>query len=168
MRVAIGQLNTTVGDLAGNRRLVEEAAAWSGGVLRGVGGDGLPMAYPGGIDVVYDTVSKKDSLEVSVRLLRARGTLVKAGVHGSTSWEWTPLYFKEISWVGSNAFGFEEVDGQRKHGIEHFLDLVAAGRIDLSPTLTHTFALDEWRQAFGALADQAESGAMKVAIDQRG
>jgi NAD+ synthetase len=27
MRVAIGQLNTTVGDLAGNRRLVEEAAA---------------------------------------------------------------------------------------------------------------------------------------------
>ena len=148
--------------------LVEEAAAWSGGVLRGVGGDGLPMAYPGGIDVVYDTVSKKDSLEVSVRLLRARGTLVKAGVHGSTSWEWTPLYFKEISWVGSNAFGFEEVDGQRKHGIEHFLDLAAAGRIDLSPTLTHTFALDEWRQAFGALADQAESGAMKVAIDQRG
>ena len=26
--------------------------------------------------------------------------------------------------VGSNAFGFEEVDGVRKHGIEHYLDLV--------------------------------------------
>jgi threonine dehydrogenase-like Zn-dependent dehydrogenase len=148
--------------------LVEDAAKWSGGVLRGQGKDGLPMAYPGGIDVVYDTVSKKDSLEVAVRLLRARGTLVKAGVHGSTSWEWTPLYFKEISWVGSNAFGFEEVEGERKHGIEHFLDLVSAGRVDLSSTLSHTFPLDGWRDAFSTLADQAESGAMKVAIDQRG
>jgi threonine dehydrogenase-like Zn-dependent dehydrogenase len=147
--------------------LIEAAAAWSGGVLRGVGGDGLPMAYPGGIDVVYDTVSKKDSLEVSVRLLRARGTLVKAGVHGTTNWEWTPLYFKEISWVGSNAFGVEEIAGERKHGIEHFLDLAVAGRADLSATLTHRFPLEQWRPAFAALADQGATGAMKVAIDQR-
>ena len=49
---------------------------------------------------------------------KARGTLVKAGVHGPTWWEDTPLYFKEISMVGSNAFGFEEVDGVRKHGID--------------------------------------------------
>src|SRR5207302_2689126 len=34
------------------RALIEEAAAWSGGVL--CGSEGLPMAYPGGIDVVYD------------------------------------------------------------------------------------------------------------------
>ena len=61
----------------------------------------------------------------ALRVLKARGTLVKAGVHGPTGWEDTPLYFKEISMVGSNAFGFEEVDGVRKHGIEHYLDLVA-------------------------------------------
>ena len=50
--------------------------------------------------------------------LKARGTHVKAGVHGPTFWEDTPLYFKEINFVGSNAFGFEEVDGVRKHGID--------------------------------------------------
>src|SRR5207248_581578 len=33
--------------------VIEEAAAWSGGVLQPA--DGLPMAYPGAIDVVYDT-----------------------------------------------------------------------------------------------------------------
>ena len=55
------------------------------------------MAYPGGIDVVYDTVSHRDTLEVVCRLLKARGTIVKSGVHGPTPWEWTPLYFKEIS-----------------------------------------------------------------------
>ena len=126
------------------------------------------MAFPGGIDVVYDTVSKKESLEVSVRLLKAHGTLVKAGVHGPTSWEWTPLYFKEISWVGSNVFGIEEVEGVRRHGIAHYLDLVCSGRIDLSGMLTHTFELDAWRDAFTALATQGESGAIKVAFDQRG
>ncbi len=147
------------------RELIEEVAAWSGGVLHG--DHQLPMAFPGGVDIVYDTISRKDSLEASVRVLKARGTLVKMGVHGPTEWEWTPLYFKEISWVGSNAFGIEEVDGVRKHGIEHYLDLVSAGRIDLGPMLTHRFALDDWRGAFDALADQERSGAIKVAFDQR-
>jgi threonine dehydrogenase-like Zn-dependent dehydrogenase len=147
------------------KQLIEEAAEWSGGVLRG--NHELPMAYPGGIDVVYDTVSKKESLEASVCVLKARGTLVKAGVHGATKWEWMPLYFKEISWAGSNAFGFEEIDGVRKHGIAHYLDLADAGRVDLRNMLTHTFALDDWRDAFGALATQDTSGAIKVAFDQR-
>lgn len=145
--------------------VIEEAAAWSGGVL--VPSDGLPMAYPGGVDVVYDTVGKRETFEVSARVLRARGTLVKAGVHGPTFWEDTPLYFKELCFVGSNAFGFEEVEGVRKHGIDHYLDLVQAGRVDLAAMLTHTFALDDWRAAFGALATQEASGAIKVAFDQR-
>jgi threonine dehydrogenase-like Zn-dependent dehydrogenase len=145
--------------------VIEEAAAWSGGVLRD--SDGLPMAYPGGIDVVYDTVGKQETFEVGTRVLRARGTLVKAGVHGPTWWEDTPLYFKEISLVGSNAFGFEEVDGVRKHGIEHYLELTATGRVDLTGMLTHTYALEEWRDAFTALATQDTTGAIKVAFDFR-
>jgi threonine dehydrogenase-like Zn-dependent dehydrogenase len=146
-------------------QVIEEAAAWSGGVLQD--SDGLPMAYPGGVDVVYDTIGKQETFEVSVRVLAARGTLVKAGVHGPTFWEDTPLYFKEISFVGSNAFGFEEVDGERRHGIEHYLDLVAGGRVDLTGMLTHTFRLDDWRDAFTALATQDTSNAIKVAFDFR-
>ena len=125
------------------------------------------MAYPGAIDVVYDTVGKKETFEVGARVLKARGTLVKAGVHGPTQWEDTPLYFKELSMVGSNAFGFEEIDGVRRHGIEHYLDLVADGRIDLTGMLTHTFDLDDWRDAFTALATQDTSGAIKTAFDFR-
>lgn len=69
------------------------------------------------------------------------GTLVKSGVHAPGRWEWSPLYFKEISWVGSNAFGIEEVDGVRKHGIEHYLDLVADDRIDLTGMVTQRHCL---------------------------
>ena len=127
--------------------------------------DGLPMCHPGGVDVAYDTIGKPETFEVEVRVLKARGTLVKAGVSSFGRWEWSPLYFKEISWVGSNAFGVEEVDGVRRHGIAHYLDLAAGGRVDLSGMLTHTFGLSAWRDAFAALADQETSGAIKVAID---
>jgi len=149
-------------------QLLEEAAAWSGGVLQRLGeSQGLPMAHPGGFDVVYDTVGTAQTAEIGVRLLRARGTMVKSGVHAPERWEWSPLYFKEISWVGSNAFGVEEVDGVRAHGIEHYLRLAAEGRVDLTGMLTHTFRLEQWREAFGVLADQEQSGAIKVAFDFR-
>ena len=147
--------------------VVEKLAAWSGGVLRAPM-QGLPMAHPGGIDVVYDTVGKPETFEVGVRLLKARGTLVKSGVHAPGRWEWSPLYFKEIMWVGSNAFGIEEVDGRRQHGIAHYLDLVQQGRVDIASMLTHTFPLEQWRDAFSTIARQGETGAIKVAFDQRG
>ncbi len=149
-------------------QLIEEAAAWSGGVLqRHEGSTGLPMAHPGGFDVVYDTVGTAQTAEIGVRLLKARGTMVKSGVHAPERWEWSPLYFKEISWVGSNAFGVEEVDGIRMHGIAHYLRLVDEGRVDLTGMLTHIFRIEQWRQAFTLLATQEQSGAIKVAFDFR-
>jgi threonine dehydrogenase-like Zn-dependent dehydrogenase len=146
--------------------IIEELARWSGGKLV-AGTTGLPMCHPGGIDVVYDTVGKPETLEVGVRLLKARGTLVKSGFHAPGRWEWSPLYFKELSWVGSNAFGIEEVEGGRKHAMEHYFDLVQAGRVQIRPMLTHTFRLEDWRQALFTIATQGETGAVKVAFDYR-
>jgi threonine dehydrogenase-like Zn-dependent dehydrogenase len=125
------------------------------------------MAHPGGIDVVYDTIGKAETFEVGARVLRARGTLVQSGVHGPSRWESSPLYFKEINFVGSNAFGIEEVEGERKHGIQHYLDLARGRRVDLTGLLTHTFRLEQWRGAFTALARQQDSAAIKVAFDFR-
>jgi len=145
--------------------VLETLAQWSGGVLRRHPDQpGLPMCHPGFVDVAYDTVGKADSFAISARVLATHGTIVKAGVHAPARWEWSPLDFKELSWVGSNAFGIETVEGIRKHAIEHYLDLVQAGRVDLGAMLTHVFALDEWRDAFYAIADQERSGAIKVAI----
>lgn len=145
---------------------LEALARWSGGTLV-VGTTGLPMCHPGGVDVVYDTVGKPETLETGVRVLRARGTLVKTGFHAPGRWEWSPLYFKELSWVGSNAFGMETLEGRRRHALEHYFDLVVDRRVDIRPMLTHTFRLEDWRQALTAIADQGSSGAVKVAFDHR-
>lgn len=146
--------------------VIEELVAWGGGRLRQPL-TGLPIAHPGAVEVVYDTIGKPETFEVGARVLRSRGTLVQAGVHAPGRWEWSPLYFKEIALVGSNAFGVEEVEGRRKHAIAHYLDLVADGRVDLRPMLTHIFPLQRWRDAFLAIANQGESGAIKVALDPR-
>ena len=161
------RMGATVVDPFPVEQLLEEAATWSGGVLQRMEGTRLPMAHPGGIDVVYDTVGTAQTAEIGVRLLKARGTMVKSGVHAPERWEWSPLYFKEISWVGSNAFGVEEVDGVRMHGIAQYLRLADEGRIDLTGMLTHIFRLEQWRDAFTALATQEQSGAIKVAFDFR-
>jgi threonine dehydrogenase-like Zn-dependent dehydrogenase len=146
--------------------LVEALAEWSGGVLQRPWA-GLPVAHPGAIDVVYDTVGAPGSVEVGLRVLAARGALVQLGVSSPGRFEWTPWYFKELRLVGSNAFGIEEVEGRRQHGIAHYLDLVRDRRVDLGGMLTHTFPLDRWRDAFTTLIDQGETGAIKVAFDLR-
>ncbi|MFM7142972.1 MAG: zinc-binding dehydrogenase, partial [Alphaproteobacteria bacterium] len=119
----------------------------------------------GGVDVVYDTVGLPETIEAGVRIVRPRGAIVVTGVERPRRFEWTPLYFKEISLVGSNAFGEEDFEGARKHAMEIYFDLLRAGRIDVTPILTHRFPLERWREAFLACFDQGKSGAVKVLFD---
>jgi threonine dehydrogenase-like Zn-dependent dehydrogenase len=123
---------------------------------------GQPWLYGGGVDVIYDTVGLPETIEVGIRIANARSTIVVTGVEAPRRFEWTPLYFKEIAIVGSNAFGVEEFEGRRRHAMEIYLDLVASRRIDVTPILTHRFTLDEWRAAFLACGNQGASGAVKV------
>jgi threonine dehydrogenase-like Zn-dependent dehydrogenase len=146
--------------------IVVALAEWSGGVLRKPW-DGLPIAHPGFVDNVYDTIGSPSTLEQALRVMKSRGWISVTGVNAPGRFEWSPWYFNEVRVVGSNAFGVEEIDGVRKHALEHYLDMVRAGRIDISPMLTHTFRLDDWRAAFTTLARQDETGAIKVAFDYR-
>jgi threonine dehydrogenase-like Zn-dependent dehydrogenase len=160
------ELGATVVDHDPQEAVIEALARWSGGVLRRPW-EGPPVAWPGGVDVVYDTVGAPDTLEVGLRVLRARGTIVQLGLSSMARCEWTPWYLKEARLVGSNAFGVEQVDGVRQHAMAHYLDLVRAGRIDLTGLLTHLFPLEDWRVAFTTLIDQGTTGAIKCAFDLR-
>jgi threonine dehydrogenase-like Zn-dependent dehydrogenase len=146
--------------------LIDAVAEWTGAKVHKPW-MGLQWVHPGGVDVVYDTVATAETLEVGVRVAKARSRLVITGVSSPARFEWSPWYFKELSLIGSNAFGMETVDGKRQHAIAHYLEWAQSGRVDVRHMLTHTYRLDEWRDAFGALARQGESGALKVAFDFR-
>jgi threonine dehydrogenase-like Zn-dependent dehydrogenase len=123
---------------------------------------GHPWLYGGGVDVIYDTVGLPETVEVGIRIATSRASIVVTGVEAPRRFEWTPLYFKEIAVIGSNAFGVEEFEGRQRHAMEIYLDLVRSGRIDVTPILTHRYTLDEYREAFLACGDQGTSGAVKV------
>ncbi len=160
------RLGATVFQPEPREALIEEVAEWCGATLRSPW-EGLPVAYPSHVDCVYDTVGYPETVEVGLRILGHGGQLVQLGVASPARFEWTPWYFKELRLIGSNAFGVEEVDGVRQHAIEHYLDLVRDGRIDLSGMLTHTFRLEDWRDAFRTIIDQGDRDAVKVAFDFR-
>lgn len=159
-------MGATVFEPEPREALVESIAAWSGAPLLSPW-EGLPVAYPGSVATVYDTVGSPMTIEAAMRVLEYRGTLVQMGVSSPGRFEWTPWYFKELRLIGSNAFGFETFEGERKHAIQHYLDLTEAGRMDLTGLLTHRFRLEEWREAFTAIVNQRDTGAIKVAFDYR-
>src|SRR5439155_1630427 len=128
------------------RDIVERVAAETGAQIM-TPWYGLPWLHGSGLDVVYDTVGLPETLEVGLRIAAARGAIVVTGVEVPRRFEWTPLYFKEISIIGSNAFGVEEFEGRRRHSLEIYLALVGSGRIHVTPLLTHRFALEDCRAA---------------------
>jgi threonine dehydrogenase-like Zn-dependent dehydrogenase len=127
---------------------------------------GLPMLN-GGVDVVYDTVGAPETLEVGVRITRPRGRIVVTGVEIPRRFEWTPLYFKEIALVGSNAFAIEEYEGRRQHAMRWYFKFIRTKKIDVTPIITHRFRLGDYKDAFLTCYDQGANGAVKVLFDFR-
>jgi len=127
---------------------------------------GLPV-LGGGVDAIYDTVGKPETLEVGLRVTKSRGRISITGVEAPARFEWTPLYYKEIAVVGSNAFGVEEIAGRRQHAMEWYFELIRTHGVDVTPILTHRFALEQYREAFLTGHDQGASGAVKMLFDYR-
>ena len=109
----------------------------------------------------------RDARGGATRDARAAGSISVTGVEAPRRFEWTPLYFKEIAVVGSNAFGVEEIDGRRQHAMEWYLELIRTHGVDVTPILTHRFALADYRDAFLTGYDQGATGAVKMLFDYR-
>src|SRR5271157_789282 len=128
-----------------------------------------------GVDYVYDTVGSAETLEIGVRIVKARvkgyasyectpGSIVITGVHSPQRFEWTPWYFKDINIIGSNAYATEDFEGTREHAYSHYLRLLEAGRIDPTPIITHTYPIAKWKDALVAAEYKKKSDAVKVVL----
>lgn len=143
----------------GTDAIVEEVARRAGGqVLRPWSKKPWTLR---GAAVVYDTVGSPKSVELSLRMATTRGTIVVSGVEAPRRFEWTPLYFKEVSIMGSNAFGVETFEGRRLHAMEVYFELLARG-LDVTPIITHHFPLARYREALLVLRNKGKSGAVKA------
>jgi len=96
---------------------------------------------------------------------RPRANIIVTGVDKPARFEWTPLYFKEISLVGSNAFGAENFEGESLHAMEIYLRLLAQGRLDPARLITHRFRLDQYPDAFIAGRYKEKHRTVKAVFD---
>jgi threonine dehydrogenase-like Zn-dependent dehydrogenase len=124
-----------------------------------------------GVDYLFDTVASKETLETGIRITKARdrtrpgsGTIVVTGVSSPKRYEWTPIYFKDLRIIGSNAFAVEEFEGHREHAYYHYFRFLEEGRVDPSEMVSHVFPVTQYRDALVATRNQGKSGAMKVVL----
>ena len=122
----------------------------------------------GGVDVVYDTVTSPETLEVGVRVLRVRGV---------PSWHWASSRpnasngrrstSRNSRWWVRTPSVWKPWTAYRQHAMRFYLDWVEDGSLDVTAILTHSFRLEAYREAFQACLGQGESGAVKVVFDHR-
>ncbi|MDB5999428.1 MAG: Alcohol dehydrogenase, zinc-binding protein, partial [Rhizobacter sp.] len=112
-----------------------------------------------GVDVAIEALGTQGTFESALRVLRPGGTLSSLGVYSSDLR--IPL--------GAFSAGLGDLKivstlcPGGKERMRRLMDVVASGRIDLKPLVTHRFKLDDIEAAYELFANQRD-GVLKVAI----
>lgn len=118
--------------------------------MRALGPDGL------GADVAIEAVGVPESFELCTRVVRPGGRVANVGVHGKPA----VLHLEDL-WIRDVTITTGLVDTR---STPLLLDMLAAGRLDVSGLVTHRFGLDEMQEAYDVFADAGGNGALKVAL----
>ncbi|MBP62406.1 MAG: alcohol dehydrogenase [Planctomycetaceae bacterium] len=118
-----------------------------------------------GADAVLITASTKSNapIDLAANAVRQKGRVVLVGVVG-LELDRRPFYFKEAEFVVSCSYGpgrydpkYEErgqdypaafVRWTEQRNIQAVLDLMASGRLDVSPLISHRFAIEDASRAY--------------------
>jgi len=98
----------------------------------------------GGFNRIYDTVGNSSTLNMSLRLLAAFGTLSVVGIGKEVKLDLTPLWLKLQTVKGVYGYGQVNHGGASRHVFDVALEFMAAGRIDAQALVTHKFQLDDY------------------------
>ncbi len=124
-----------------------------------------PPVLTGGVDVTLECVGTGRSIDDALRLTRAGGAVVLVGLAAAPRGvDWTPIWLREIAVHGTFCYAQERVDGRSVRSMDVAMDLLASGRVDLRPLITHRFPLLEWRRAIEVALDKRRHRAVKILL----
>ncbi len=111
-----------------------------------------------GADVVIESTGMVKSIADAIAMVRPGGTVVLFGIYTATegALPFYQLYYKEPTVVSARAAMGED--------FPESIDLVASGRVRLSPLVTQVLPVTELAQALGMLESDAD-GRMKIILE---
>lgn len=113
-----------------------------------------------GVDVAIEALGRQETFENALRVLRPGGTLSSLGVYsGKLSIPLEPF----AAGLGDHKIVTTLCPGGKER-MRRLMELVLHHRIDLTPLLTHRYALDDIVEAYGLFSEQRD-GVLKVAIE---
>jgi len=110
-----------------------------------------------GADVVIEAVGVPATFELCTELVRPGGRVANVGVHGHSA----VLHLEKL-WTRDVTITTGLVD---TFSVPQLLKLVAGGRLDTTPFITHRFPLNETMSGYDTFADAAQTHALKVVLE---
>lgn len=126
---------------------------------------GSPVVQ-GGADIVFECVGKRRSIHDALRFAKSGGKVVLLGLAGIINEiDWTTVWLNELTIKGSFAYGTEEYHGRKLRTHEIAIDMMATGKVDLSPLITHRFPLEQYHDAISTVINKRKGTTMKVVFE---
>ncbi|MEX0832916.1 MAG: zinc-binding dehydrogenase [Actinomycetota bacterium] len=119
----------------------------------------------GGVDVAFECVGSRASLDLALRTTRAGGRVVLSGIPAEGA-DLTPVWFRELQVMGAYTSGTEEINGDRIRTFDLAVALAADAPID--GIVGATYPLARWREALDHALAAGRLGTAKVAFDPTG
>jgi alcohol dehydrogenase len=110
-----------------------------------------------GADVAVEAVGVPETFELCTALVRPGGRVANVGVHGHPA-----TLHLETLWIRDVTITTGLVD---TFTTPRLLNLIAGGRLDPTPFVTHRFTLDETLAAYDTFASAGETNALKVVLE---
>ena len=110
-----------------------------------------------GVDVAVEAVGIPATFELCTEIVRAGGHVANVGVHGHAA----TLHLEKL-WIRDITITTGLVD---TFTTPTLLKLIAQGRLDATPFMTHRFDLSDSMDAYDVFAEASETDALKVVLE---
>jgi len=112
-----------------------------------------------GVDVAIEALGKQQTFEAALRVLRPGGTLSSLGVYAQ---DLTIPVDAFLAGIGDQTIVTTLCPGGKER-MRRLMNVIASGRLDTRPLVTHRFKLDQIEDAYDLFANQRD-GVLKVAL----
>ncbi|WP_445679802.1 NAD(P)-dependent alcohol dehydrogenase [Radicibacter daui] len=112
-----------------------------------------------GVDVAIEALGRQATFEAALRVIRPGGTLSSLGVYSS---DLTIPLDAFRAGLGDNKIVTTLCPGGKER-MRRLMEVIASGRLDTRPLVTHRFSLDNIEDAYDLFSHQRD-GVLKVAI----